>query len=54
MTYIVKEKESQVELTNVTEVAINDGAYHFYNLEDVLFYSVPVHQVKYVKLKQDA
>lgn len=34
----------------VYEVQINEGAYHFYNVEDILFFSIPVAEVHSIEL----
>lgn len=37
-------------LEGVYDVQVNEGAYHFYNIEDILFFSIPITEVHSIEL----
>lgn len=50
MKYEVEHEKGLIHLEKVMEVQIAEGAYHFYNCDDVLMYSIPVNKVIQVRL----
>lgn len=50
MKYEVEHEKGLINLEIVMELQISEGAYHFYNCDDVLIYSIPVNRVIQVRL----
>lgn len=50
MKYEVEHEKGLIHLEKVMEVQITEGAYHFYNCNEVLMYSIPVSRVIQIRL----